>query len=197
MKTLNTVRAALGAVLLCGAALAGATPLTWQLSGVTFDDGTTATGTFSYDAATDMLLSYSIAVQDGTLPAFTYTAANAANSCAKVAGGNDLRTGCNTNDQANEIFLGASDGSHALSLYLASALGANGGNVALLTAGNYQSYEIDPAYDYRIVTAGSLASVQAAAVPEPASIALVGIAMTGMFGAARMQRRRKQGKQGQ
>lgn len=196
MKTPNTLRAALGAVLLSGAALAGATPLTWQLSGVAFDDGTTATGTLTYDAATDMLLSYSIAVQGGALPAFTYTAASAANSCARVAGGNDPRTGCNTNDRANEIFLGASDGSQFLSLYLASALGAGGGNVALVTSGNYQSYEIDPAYDFRAVTAGSLASVQAAAdVPEPASIALLGIAAAGMFGAAGMQKQRARRKQ--
>lgn len=189
----NAARALAGSLLLCAATFASATPMTWQLSGVTFNDGSSASGTLSYDAGSDTLLSYSISVQDGALPAFTYSAANSANSCPKIAGGNDPSSGCNTNDAANELFLGSSDGYRSLALYLSSSLTGAGGNVALVTSGNFQSYEIDSDYDYRIVSAGSLASVaDAASVPEPASLALMGVAFAGMAGAARLRRQRKQ-----
>lgn len=187
MKFPNAIRAALAGALLCGAGLACATPMTWQLSGVTFDDQTSATGSFRYDAANDSLLSYSITVQDGSLPAFTYTGSSASNTCLQIAQGNG---NCNTNDAPNELFLGANDGSQFLVLYLQSALTDAGGKVALSSTN--QSYEIAPNdYDYRVVTAGSLASV-----PEPASLALMGIAMTSMFGTLR-RTGRKQTSEGQ
>lgn len=181
----NTIRAAIAGVLLCGASLACAAPVTWQLSGVTFDDGTSASGSFSYDAGTDTVLSYSISVNQGTLPAFTYTGSSASNTCLHIATGNGV---CNTNDAPNELYLGAGDGSQFLELYLASALTDAGGSVAVMASDPFQSYEMAPDdYDYRLVTGGSVSSV-----PEPASLALMGIAFTGMVGAAR---RRKHGKQ--
>lgn len=189
----KAARALIGSLLLCGASLASATPTTWQLSGVTFDDGSSASGTLRYDAALDTVLSYSIAVQDGALPAFTYTPANSANTCPHIANGNNAATGCNTNDAANELFLGAGDGARFLSFYLSAALGDGVGAVSLITSGNTQSYEIDSDSDYRIVTAGSLNSVaDAASVPEPGSLALLGIAFASLFGASRVRAQRKQ-----
>jgi ABC-type Fe3+-siderophore transport system permease subunit len=76
---------------------------------------------------------------------------------------------------------------------LASALTDAGGTVSLLTSGNYQSYEIAPNdYNFRLISAGSLASVADANVPEPASLALMGIALSSMFGAKRLRKQRKQ-----
>jgi hypothetical protein len=193
MKYFKAIRTAIAGALLCGAGLSSAAPMTWQLSGITFDDNTTASGTFSYDAGTDTLLSYQISVHDGALPAFTYSGSTATNTCTKIANGNNQSGGCNTNDAPNELYLGSSDGSRFLELYLASALTGAGGTVSLLTSANYQSYEIAPNdYDFRLISAGSLASVSDANVPEPASLALMGIALSSMFGAKRLRKQRKQ-----
>jgi hypothetical protein len=47
-------------VFLCTASIASADPITWTLSGVTFTDGTKATGSFIFNATTDTVLSASI-----------------------------------------------------------------------------------------------------------------------------------------
>src|SRR5437763_11043583 len=175
MKYPKSTRAAIASALLCGASLACAVPVTWQLSNVTFDDQTSASGSFNYDAGSDTLLSYSITVQAGALPAFTYTQASAANTCAMIARGNvQSAGGCNTNDAANELYLGATDGSQFLELYLSKALTDAGGTVSLLTSGNTPSYEIalTDDYYYRTVATGSVTTVsQAASVPEPGALA--------------------------
>jgi hypothetical protein len=46
--------------LLLGMATANAVPVTWVLNGVTFDDGNMATGSFVYDADTDLYIDVSI-----------------------------------------------------------------------------------------------------------------------------------------
>jgi hypothetical protein len=63
-----------GVLVLC-AGTANAVPVTWTLSGVTFTDGGTATGSFVYDADTDDLSTWSVSVAGGdtqTFPPITY-----------------------------------------------------------------------------------------------------------------------------
>ena len=53
---------------------ASATPLTWTLTGVTFVDGSTASGTFTFDADTNTYSSIDVMTTGGTAyPAETYT----------------------------------------------------------------------------------------------------------------------------
>src|SRR6185436_1870527 len=52
-----------------------AIPVTWTMSGVTFDDGGTASGSFVYDADTDLISTWSLGIVAGSvsaLPSFTY-----------------------------------------------------------------------------------------------------------------------------
>jgi len=71
MKTRIIVAAALAALTV--ALPAKAVTLAWTLSGVTFDDGGTAIGTFTTDSTTGHLMTYSIDTTAGsTLGAFHY-----------------------------------------------------------------------------------------------------------------------------
>lgn len=80
--------------LLLACSGASAFPVTWTLSGVTFADGGTASGSFVYDAATnnvsDILDTFSISVAGGdtaTFPAITYDPSNASAFVADHGGG--------------------------------------------------------------------------------------------------------------
>ena len=56
----NMVSGLLAVGLLAASMAANAIPITWHLDGVTFDDGGTATGSFEYDAATNLFSAISI-----------------------------------------------------------------------------------------------------------------------------------------
>jgi hypothetical protein len=55
-----------GAALTLATGTAQAIPITWALSGVTFSDGGTASGSFRYDADTDTMLDVMITTTAGT-----------------------------------------------------------------------------------------------------------------------------------
>jgi hypothetical protein len=74
MKVLSAVRVLL--LTICGAAIvqvANATPVTWTLSGATFDDGGTAVGSFVYDSDTPLFSAINIVTSGGTNPGATFT----------------------------------------------------------------------------------------------------------------------------
>jgi hypothetical protein len=74
MKRKMIRQAALFCIMTLGPGTAYASPVTWYLSGVTFDDGGTATGSFVYDAnATPAYSSINITTTAGTvLPGANY-----------------------------------------------------------------------------------------------------------------------------
>lgn len=62
-----------GIVLACLSAAAAGTPLTWTLNGITFSDGGTASGSFTYDASTNTYSAISIVTTGGSSPALNTT----------------------------------------------------------------------------------------------------------------------------
>lgn len=59
---------------------ARAVVVTWTLDGVTFDDGAMATGSFDYDADTNMYSAINLTTTAGVLPGETYTTASVASN---------------------------------------------------------------------------------------------------------------------
>ena len=183
MKFIPTLKRVAAFGLLAGtAALAHAGPAAaanWTLTNASFDDGTTVSGQFSYDAAADNLLSYSFTVANGSLPATTYDGSDSY-LYASIA------TGYWT---PNELAIAAQDGSYIV-FNFASALSNAGGTVSLLTNSadlTTASWESNSDGSVtRYLTQGAV-TTQAAAVPEPATLtlALGGLGALGLVVARR------------
>jgi len=152
------------AILLTTMSGANAAVLTWSLNGVIFDDGTTAVGSFDYDADAGVYDNVNIAVMAGTFSAYTY--------------------------QDSNIFIGSNDASMVdfvdagvtryLRLEFAAPLDNAGGLRTLLTAN--MSFECDNCTNFRYITAGT---VNATVIPIPAALWLMSGALAGLFGLAR------------
>jgi hypothetical protein len=87
-----SIRATTGAVavaLVLAASPATAQVNTWNLVGVTFADGGTASGFITYDASTDTIVDWDVSVSGGneaTFPAFNYTSSNSSGTTSVIAG---------------------------------------------------------------------------------------------------------------
>jgi hypothetical protein len=174
MKPNSLHASVVAGLILLGAGLpAQATPITWNLNGLTFDDGTTATGSFVFDANTHTSSSFNVSTMAGDLPAFTY---NIGNSGLYYGGGFG----------PNNFVLFTDDGGRYFNFSFTDALTDAGGTVSLVPFGSYECFNCTP---YRLVVAGSVSSSQAPTdIPEPGSLALVAPAL-GLLGF--MTRRRK------
>ena len=72
-QPMRTLLSLLLTIALCSATTAVAAPLTWQLDGVAFDDGITATGSFTYDAVNNVFSGGSISTGGGGgVPALSF-----------------------------------------------------------------------------------------------------------------------------
>lgn len=148
----------------------GAT-LAWTLSGVTFSDGGTASGTFSTDSTTGQLLSYNIATTAGTiLGAFTYDASSSFKYGDNIFGPNSFII-TNNSPFAQPYLM----------LSFVSPL-TSGGTNALQAESSYECMNCIP---YRTVVSGFATT---GAVPEPSAWALL-ILGFGAVGAGMRQRK--------
>lgn len=159
---------AIGFALLTGAVSAQAAPITYTLQGVTFTDGTRATGSFIFDALTKQSSAFDVSTQAGIMSAFVWSKANSGLYYGGGAG-------------PNNFVLMTTDGRRVFNFSFLSALTDAGGTYALNIA---STYECNNCGTFRRVNAGSVTSN---AIPEPASLAL----MLPALGALVAARRRK------
>jgi hypothetical protein len=130
-----------------------AVPVMWTLSGATFNDGGTATGSFVYDADTNTLSNWSVSVAGGntaTFPPITYDTTTASGS---ISGQGATTTGVNL----------AAGGNRQLRTPSVSPLSNAGGTVAIDISNIYQG-ECFNCSPYRPYTAGNLVGVVVVAI---------------------------------
>jgi hypothetical protein len=129
---------------------ANAFPVTWTLSGVTFSDGGTATGSFVYDFDTNTISTWSVSVAGGdtqTFPPVTYDATTSSASYS-------------TPTDVGAFFALNAPSTRQLRLPAVSQLSDTGGTLAVNIAGSgaAECYNCGPARTY---TAGNLIGVPA------------------------------------
>lgn len=171
MKAKSLSKLALGMLLLGGAVVAQATPITYYLKGVTFSDGTGATGSFVFDADTKKSSGFSITTTPGLLTGFAWT---------NLVSGLYYGGGAGPNNFTLITF----DGRRVFNFSFIDALTNAGGTDLLNTASTYECYNCSP---FRRVNAGSVTSV-VAAVPEPGTLALLLPVLAGVAWTARRRR---------
>jgi hypothetical protein len=158
---------------LCAVIVGAAHANTWYLSGMTFSDGATASGSFEYDATTGLVGAYSLTTTAGpTFSAFTY-----------VPGDSYVNYGW----LANNVAWISNAGNRFLALTFISPL-TDGGGAVEIRRGGYAasgSWEHVDGLINRDVLYGSIS-----AIPEVETYAmlLAGLGLIGMVARRRLPR---------
>jgi hypothetical protein len=171
---------AAAALALAMAAPAGATLLTETLQNAVFNDGGTATGSFTYDTSSSLITQFSISVAGGNTALFAPVTYDSSIADPSVLG--------------NRFSFVFTDFSRYLNLGTATSLPLAGGVTPLVITGNPgqpgtgESYECINCVPVRAFTSGQLVSaVQQGGHPAPEPATLVLFA----FGAAALARSRR------
>jgi len=163
-------------ILVCVPSIALADGITWNLSGVTFDDGGTASGSFVYDAATNTYSAIDVTTSAfGLRPPVTYT------SFSDVA--LPSNTGFLFGPNSGGDFTGAS----FLMWLFDSPLTDLGGTVQVSIPPPIDSIEAicgdpgcsDSAASFRSVSGGEV--IAAVATPEPSTFLLVSMGLIALL----------------
>lgn len=150
------------------ASVAGATPLTWTLQGVTYEDGATASGSFIIESTSGDILSWDITTTPGLLDGFHYDVGNSSLFARDFFGFPNSYIIARDNPFAEPY----------INMTFASALTAPG-TVDFTTSQDFAgSWECINCDLIRYVTAGSVTTNP---VPEPAPAALFGIALAALL----------------
>jgi hypothetical protein len=163
---------AIGAIVVSLGAVEARADHVFTLSGVTFADGGTATGTFTSNDALNALVTYDITTSGGGATFdFHYTPGTTISTPTSLP---------------NILVLETSSLSHLIEITFLPPLTVAG---APIEKGDNISFEQDPTGAHRLVTAGSVV----AAVPEPSSLLMAGAAALAGLGALvwRRQARRQ------
>lgn len=161
MKTTLSKTAFILALLFGACSAAVATPVLWTISGVTFDDGGTASGSFIYDADTNTYSSVNITTTAGTsLAGATYNFAYAAPATASLLPGIIL-----AHPPADLT------GTPALNWSFSTPLSNVGGNILFAPGASEGTCSapncFGPPITQRLITAGSISGTPVAARQIP------------------------------
>jgi len=178
--TLRSLIAALGLIVLLSLpSIASADGATWKLSGVTFEDGGTASGSFVYDAVTNKYTFIGVTTTTGSLlSGASYTSLS---SCCGSSN-TGLTLGPNVSDFTDTPLL---------SLLFSAPLTNAGGTIQLMFG--FVDTDFDSVEDFctnsdctafstRFVTGGEVVGVPSPAVPEPSAISLLIVGLMVLLG---------------